>query len=55
VVRFAVGPPIAAAVCAERPDEALRLAQAFFEDAVRRDATSWTRVVHFLERAVATV
>jgi hypothetical protein len=55
VVRFDVGTPIAASTCAERPDEALRSAQAFFEDAVARDATGWTRIVFFLESVLAAV
>jgi hypothetical protein len=52
VLRFDLGKPIAASICAERPDEALRIARQFFENAVRRDLASWRRIVPFLERAL---
>jgi lauroyl/myristoyl acyltransferase len=54
VLRFDVGAPIAASTCLERPDEALRMARQFFENAVRRDLASWRRIVSFLERALPT-
>jgi lauroyl/myristoyl acyltransferase len=51
VVRFAIGGPISAATCAERPDEALRHTRKFFEEAVRRAPAGWPRLVSFLERS----
>jgi hypothetical protein len=53
VLRLRVGAPIAAATCAERPLEALRIAQEFFENAVRGDPGGWPRIVSFLEHAIA--
>jgi Bacterial lipid A biosynthesis acyltransferase len=46
---FELGAPIAASICAEQPEEALQMVRQFFENAVRRDLTSWSRVVSFLE------
>ncbi|HJR70332.1 MAG TPA: hypothetical protein VKA43_09860 [Gammaproteobacteria bacterium] len=54
VLRFDLGTPIAASTCAELPDEALRTARQFFENAVRSDLASWRRIVSFLERAPDT-
>jgi hypothetical protein len=52
VLRFDLGAPIAASMCAELPDEALRIAREFFENAVRRDLASWRRILSFLEHAL---
>ena len=52
VLTFDVGTPVAASVCAERPDEALRVVGRFFEQAVRQDLQCWSRIVHFLERVL---
>jgi hypothetical protein len=49
VLSFDMGAPIAASTCAERQHEALRIAQQFFENAVRRDPAGWRRVLSFLE------
>jgi hypothetical protein len=49
VLRFDSGAPIAAATCAERQDQALRVAQQFFENAVRCDPGGWRRILSFLE------
>jgi len=54
VLRFHLGTPIAASTCAELPDEALRIARQFFENAVRRDLASWRRIVSFLEGELNT-
>jgi hypothetical protein len=50
VLSFDLGTPIAASTCAERPDEASRVVRQFFEDAVRRDPGSWSRIVSLTER-----
>jgi hypothetical protein len=49
VLSFELGAPIAAATCAQRPDDASRIATQFFEKAVRRDPTTWSRIVALLE------
>jgi len=53
VLSFELGTPIPATACAQRPDEASRIATQFFEKAVRLDPTTWSRIVSFLEREFA--
>jgi len=48
VLRLDMGAPIATSTCAKRPDEALHIAQQFFENAVRRDPAGWRWVLSFL-------
>jgi lauroyl/myristoyl acyltransferase len=49
VLTLDMGVPIPASTCAQRPDEALRVAQQFFENAVRCDPAGWRRILSFLE------
>jgi hypothetical protein len=49
VLSFALGAPIAAVTCAERRDEAVRLARSFFEHEVEKDPAGWRWILKFLE------
>ncbi len=54
VLSLVMDTPIAASLCAERQEEALRRVGQFFENAVRRDPGGWKWILLFLESRVGT-